>query len=42
MQDAQREGALAPDTSPEEMGSLLLAVLQGIVGRSALANLPRP
>ena len=30
VKDAQREGDLAPDASPGEMGSLLLAVLQGI------------
>lgn len=57
VKDAQEEGDLAVDVSPEEVGNLLLAVLQGIeflaktdmdasalieIGRSALANLPRP
>ncbi|MER5409329.1 TetR/AcrR family transcriptional regulator [Streptomyces sp. NPDC002769] len=57
VKDAQREGELAADASPEDVSGLLLAVLQGIeflaktdmdasalvqIGRSALANLPRP
>lgn len=30
MKDAQREGALATGADPQEVGNLLLAVLQGI------------